>query len=178
MTHVTYVVNTCPACGARSWRYFVVMDRATPGRHCRTSSWCGKCYANIKGRSNYRGHANYRQPRKGSDSLALMKPAAGSLRGSASPPVSLQSTYLSAHLALLEFLSCQSWEDGSLRVPGTLQLTVTEGRWSGKLKDPHRKGYAYLSGATIDELLEAIEAALGTDQVAWREDRPFNGPRK
>jgi hypothetical protein len=46
------------------------------------------------------------------------------------------------------------------------------------LKDPHRKGYAYLSGATIDELLEAIEAALGTDQVAWREDRPFNGPRK
>jgi hypothetical protein len=92
--------------------------------------------------------------------------------------VSSQSTYLSVFSAILEFLSCVSWEDGSRREPGSLKLTVTAGRWSAQLKDANRRGYAYLSGATVDELLEALEEHLAADTVEWREDKPFNGYKK
>jgi hypothetical protein len=42
-----------------------------------------------------------------------------------------------------------------------------------RVKDPNGKRYAYLTGQTIDEALEAVEKGLGSDQMDWREDKPF-----
>ena len=105
--------------------------------------------------------------------MPLKKPGPVSASGSESLPVSSQSTYLALFSDTLEFLSSALWPDRSKRERGTLTLTVTGGRWSARLKDPNGKRYAYLTAATIDELLEAVEKGLGTDEIDWREDKPF-----
>jgi hypothetical protein len=110
--------------------------------------------------------------------LPLKKPDLVSANGSVSLPVSSQSTYLSVFSALLEFLCSASWTDGSTRARGSLSLTVTGGRWSVRLKDPNRKGYCYLTGETVDGVLEAVEHGLEADTLDWREDKPFRQGNK
>jgi hypothetical protein len=167
------VVYDCPSCGA-SW-IGSNKGMALPACGKRRDEWCGQCYANVKGRARHAGHRGYRgAPSQGDGGkLPLKKPALVSGNGSVSLPVSSQSTYLSVFSGLLEFLSSVSWTDGSPRVRGTLSLTVTGGRWSARLKDPNRKGYCYLTGETVDGVLEAVEEGLSNDTLDWREDRPF-----
>ena len=105
--------------------------------------------------------------------MPLKKPGPVGVNGSAAPPASSQSTYLGLFLTLLEFLSSVSWADGSKREPGTLTLTVTAGRWSLRVKDPNGKRYAYLTGDTVDSCLENAEKGLESDQMDWREDKPY-----
>lgn len=102
-----------------------------------------------------------------------MKPAQPGHSGSGLQPASSQSTYLAPFADLLAFLSSPCWPDGSKRELGSLSIAVTAGRWSVRVKDPNGKRYAYLTGQTIDEALEAVEKGLGSDQMDWREDKPF-----
>jgi hypothetical protein len=105
--------------------------------------------------------------------MPLKKPGPAGANGSAGLPVNSQSMYLGPCSTLLEFLSSVLWEDGSKREPGTLTLTVTAGRWSLRVKDPNGKRYAYLTGDTVDSCLESVEKGLQSDQLDWREDKPF-----
>lgn len=105
--------------------------------------------------------------------MPLKKPEAAGHNGSVLRPVSSLSTYLPVFSVILEFLSSASWPDGSRREPGTLTLTVTGGRWSARVKCPAGKRYAYVTGSTVDEVLEALEKGLASDDLDWREDRPF-----
>lgn len=163
----------CPACRL-FWGW---EDRRMARPSCGTPrhQWCGQCYSNVRGRTNHSGHRGYRAacPRKDGGQLALTKPAQSGANGSGSQLANSQSTYLVLFSDLMAFLSCPSWGDGSRRELGTLSIAVTAGRWSGRLKDPNGKRYAYLTALTIDELLEGLEKGLATDTLDWREDKPF-----
>jgi hypothetical protein len=163
----------CTAC-----RLFWGWDTVPMGsRSCGnfSNAWCGACYENVKGRTNHKGHALYRAPRhrKAVACMPLKKPGPVGSNGSLLQHVSMQSTFLAPFSAILEFLSSLSWGDGSKREAGTLSMTVTAGRWSCRVKDPNGRRYAYLTAVTIDELLMALEAGLASDEMDWREDKPF-----
>lgn len=105
--------------------------------------------------------------------MALKKPVPVGQNGSDGRRASSESTYLAPFSALMEFLCSVSWEDGSKREPGTLSIGITTGRWSLRVKDPNGKRYAYLTGVTIDEALESLERGLESDDLDWREDKPY-----
>lgn len=166
-------VYFCPSCRL-FWGW---EDRGMGRAACGTprDKWCGQCYANVRGRANHAGHVGYRppSPRKAGDLLSLHKPSSSGAGSRSEQSPSSQSSYLGLFSDTLAFLSSGSWPDGSKRAFGTLTLTVTGGRWSARLKDPNGKRYCYLSADNVDSLLEAIEKGLGTDQMDWREDKPF-----
>jgi hypothetical protein len=81
---------------------------------------------------------------------------------------------------LVEFLSSTSTGEGGSRVPGTLQLTSSQGKWKAKLKEPNEKLYCFVTGLTLDDALEALNAGLGeANGLDWRDDTwESNGKKK
>lgn len=138
--------------------------------------WCGQCYENIRGRANHRGHFGYRQPRsKGRCYMALSKPKTADSSRSGMPESSWAASCMAAHLDLMAFLSSTSLPDGSARRVGTLQISTGAGRWQVKLRDPDNCVYCFVTGATLQEALEAADRTCSTGEADWRRDEPFQG---
>lgn len=70
----------------------------------------------------------------------------------------------------MEFLFCASWEDGSVRALGSLQLTFSQSSVQVKLKDAGLKVYAFFSADTVDAALLLAEDALREGKGDWRKD--------
>lgn len=90
------------------------------------------------------------------------------------------TAYLETCQSLVEFLSLLSVEGGGLRVPGTLTLTSNQGKWKGKLRCPNGVVYAWVTGDTVDDVLDALEKGLGSESgLDWRPDTfETNGRKK
>jgi hypothetical protein len=78
---------------------------------------------------------------------------------------------------VLEFVSLRRWEDGTVRVCGTLLLFVDMGMWKACLHDKDASASAFVSGKTPGALLEAMEKGLREDSLDWRADRPQGGQK-
>lgn len=138
------------------------------GTH-RREGWCGQCYSNLRGRSNYSGHARHAS-RKVPCKMPLRKPPAVLAARLGLPPSSWQGGSLSAFSNLMEFLFSASFEDGSSRVPGTLQLCSSQGRVQVKLRDLEAKIYCFVTADTVDDALMTADAMLGDGSGDWRKD--------
>ena len=78
---------------------------------------------------------------------------------------------LSAYPHVVEYCVESSWDDGAPRETSTLLLFVEEGRWKLCLHDRALSRSAWVSGASPEACLEALEAALGSEVVEWRRKR-------
>lgn len=106
----------------------------------------------------------------------LRKPAAGdgpSTNGL--PPGQAQVLWP----ALWEFLTATSWPppDGGPRTVGTVLLFVETGRWKACLRDRECGQVAFVSAASAEGLLDALDAGLTNGSLDWRPDRPKGGKR-
>jgi hypothetical protein len=167
----------CPA--GEAW---VIVDNCGMAlcREARDYGWCGKCYANRRGRANYAGHFLYRVPvRKDGRQCAKLKiPSKGSLRSSPSVPTSLESVFLSDYKEVQVFLCSVSAEGTLQRAPGSLLLFVEGGKWKAKLKDKEEQLYCFVSADGLDELLGSIEAGLEGGTLDWRVETEYDGKGK
>jgi hypothetical protein len=79
---------------------------------------------------------------------------------------------------LAEWLSACQWEDGSLRVTSTLSVSVADGKWKLRINDRDGERVAFLSGDTLDGVLDSLERALVKSSVDWRHDDFAKGTAK
>jgi len=76
--------------------------------------------------------------------------------------------WASSYPMLFEMLVTTRWDDGKPREVATLLLVAEGGVWKGMLNDRANRRTAWLSGATVDELLDAFETGLATASLGWR----------
>ena len=104
----------CAAC--RRWSVFQNggMRLCCPGSG---DAWCGKCYANVKGRESYRGHMGYRRPAPARrlPCMPLKIPSRSGNGQSQGAAASSLTECLSAFANVVEFLSSLSGPGNSKR---------------------------------------------------------------
>jgi hypothetical protein len=76
-------------------------------------------------------------------------------------------------------LTCDHWEDGSARETSSLTLFLQEGLLKGCLRDRGNDRVTFVSGDSLERVLQALEDGLSTDSLDWRRDREQRArPRK
>lgn len=106
-----------------------------------------------------------------------------SLKRRSSSPGSTNSLTASLELCELavkwptmwEFLSLTLWPDGKSRSTGTILFFVEQGRVKANLNDRDAGVSTFVSGTSLSQCLEAVEAGLSDDSLEWRERK--DGPR-
>lgn len=163
------LIILCPGCGRSRVHY--PGDMAIHHWDAAAGLWCPRCYANIRGRENYRGHKGFRQPlKRGKKCMPLKKPTAGGSSTLGMPAESWQGCSLERHPHLLEFLASGSWADGSKRCPGILQLCTSQGRWQGKLRCQDSRRYCFITANALEDLLQSMNEVCETGEGDWRAD--------
>jgi hypothetical protein len=69
---------------------------------------------------------------------------------------------LAAHLSDL------AWDDGQVREPSAITVRAEGTRFNVALNDRDAKASLYVTADTLDEALEALEAALKRPGADWR----------
>jgi hypothetical protein len=72
---------------------------------------------------------------------------------------------------LWEYLTATRYEDGARRETATLTLFVEEGLIKGCLNDRDKGRVAFVSGRSVDAVLEALEQGLQLGALDWRAQR-------
>lgn len=79
---------------------------------------------------------------------------------------------------LVEFLTRDVWEDGSRRTRGTVLLLCEDRLWKAWLNDKDARMSAWVSGSSLQQLWERLDAILGGAAHEWRRDKEGGGKRK
>lgn len=150
---------------------------------CRSSlngSFCGFCYANMTGRSNYSGHRRYVKPRPKiqlANVREWMKKPTRDASAASSSQSSRDIKFASSYPILWEWLTTERWEDGSPRKTSTLFMFADMGRWKVMFKDRDANTVVFVSGESLDDCFTALEVGLIDNSLDWRRDQGA-GPRK
>jgi len=102
--------------------------------------------------------------------MALQRVDAGN---SAGPLHAAQDAAWSARYPLLvEMMVTTQWEDKKPREVSTVLLVAEGGVWKGLLNDRANRRQAWVTGQTIDEVLDALESGLASGNLGWRHAPP------
>lgn len=81
---------------------------------------------------------------------------------------------LLTHPALWEYLTMQTWEDGTPRETATVSIFVGSGGLQAALNDRDVGRVAFVTGTSLAGLLDALETGLQNESLDWRVSR--SGP--
>lgn len=107
--------------------------------------------------------------------MPLKKPGQNGASVSAAGVDASSSGFLASYSTLVEFLCATSWPDKSRRERGTLLISVANGSWQLKVRDPNGARYAFYVAATLQDGLAGIDLGLEADDLDWRPEKPFRG---
>lgn len=71
---------------------------------------------------------------------------------------------------ILEHLAVNRFEDGTVRIPGTVICRVEGSNWKVIAKEPSSAVQLIVIGATVDDALAGLELLLGAEEAPWEED--------
>lgn len=148
-----------------------------PCQTYRDLGYCGLCYSNRRGRSNYKGHSGYRQFPRAPEEIAMrfVKPAASADAEPVKDPAVTGCPFPSEYPALWEYLTASRWEDGRPRQTATLMVCVEDGRFKGCVNDRANGRSVWVSAGSFTGLLGAVEAVLQSGQAEWRRNQWSKG---
>lgn len=136
----------------------------------RCEGWCGRCYENVRGRSNYKGHKGFRQPPKppfqGIEMTIRRRDSAVTAAGG--PKAVPISAWQKGYPLLWEFLSQTKYEDGSERRLPTITLFLGTEGLQACLNDRDQGLAAFVTATTLEGLWGALEEGLKKDSLDWR----------
>jgi hypothetical protein len=137
------------------------------------TGWCGYCYAGLRGREAWEGHAGKRslRPRKErmDDPMLLKRPTKEESKGTAIGATDVLAS--KEWPVLVEWLTITAWDDGKPRQTGTCMILAESGQWKAWLHDRDLKRAAWCAGDTLSLLLASIERGLANDGLGWRRDK-------
>ena len=141
--------------------------------------WCPQCYANMRGRSNYKGHRGYHMSRndKAVSIMTILRKAVPSNTDWQDGGFWPAPDGCELMPALREFLLMDRWPEGDSRATGTVILFQDSGLVKCLLNDKAQGRIAVVSARTAFAALEAAEEALALDCADWRADRGAAGRR-
>lgn len=143
----------------------------SPSRMCRRWSVCPLCLAGDKGpyhqfRLNELHFAELERRRC---EMALRRPVV--TEPAAAIPVGARGGESGVlYPNLCEYLFSDCWEDGSPRRTSTLTVFGDGEGFKGSLNDRATDNVAFVSAATIEELLAVFEAKLTASSLDWRKN--------
>lgn len=150
--------------------------------HTKYGRWCGMCYSNLKGRSNYEGHAGYRAPKQ---KVFCIMGFVDDRRGSRGPggggdkPMSL-ADFGADYPRLFEMFTVTEYEDGTSRDTSSISVFYDEGRLKLCLNDKQEGFSAFVTANSVEEGLLALEVGLEEDRLLVRRvevrPSPLSGP--
>ena len=105
--------------------------------------------------------------------MALQRSRGPGTVGSSSVPVAETAALFKQLGTLVEFLSLGKWEDGTSRQSGTMTILWEDGLYKAALNDRDASLSTFVSGHTLADLLKAVEEGLATQNLEWREKRPW-----
>jgi hypothetical protein len=111
--------------------------------------------------------------KKESCQVPLHKPGQNGSSGSSKPVDPSSAMFLTSFADLMEFLCSDVWADGSARQRGTLLITWEKGKWTLKVNDREGNRYAFYAALTLQDALAGVDLGLSTDELDWRDQRPF-----
>lgn len=137
----------------------------------RCDGWCGECYSNARGRTNYRGHVCYRRPRVPrvlqAWEVAVKKPIVRA-SGVVDTGAPSSGAFFSPFPLVWEMLTCDAYEDGAKRQRASI-LVICDGAclklW---LNDKDLGRSAWVSGESLEDALGSMEALIHNDSMPWR----------
>lgn len=134
------------------------------------SGWCGLCYSNRRGRTNYRGHSGYRKvrPRLLPWEVSVQKPSVPDPVVGVSPHAFSDDEFVRRWTTLFHYLADVKWDDGAIRETATLLLVFDAGRLKACINDRALSRSAWVSGESLEGLLDRLEAGLVGDVLEWR----------
>lgn len=104
-----------------------------------------------------------------------MKKPSNTGAGGKPEPVAIDSGVKVDVPNLVAFLADTVWDDKSPREPGSILLVASEGRWKAWVNDRGLHRTAWVSGDTLEGLLESLEEKFASDDFEWRRARPVKG---
>src|SRR6185369_13315110 len=114
---------------------------------CGLDGFCGFCYAGVKGRHTYKGHAGYRTPPKPAPfwrrhDVQKPQPVSG---GASGPSLVPEHGPIGEHAGLRDYLTNGKYDDGSPRQLSTITLFWEDGA-KAALNDRDNHRSLYVSG--------------------------------
>ena len=141
--------------------------------------WCGLCYENKKGRGNHRAHYGYREPRpqrRVDMSQYVTRKVAKSTEAGAVPPQAPTGELGEYYPALAEWMTLTVL-DGKERQPATLLLFTEGAVWKARILDREGDEQAFITGRTLVELIDTLEAGLVNGGLDWRKVGVWKGKK-
>lgn len=131
---------------------------------------CCLCYANVRGRSNYKNHRGYRKPPKVRwfPLATYVQPPMGDSGDGKRRLIWPDPAFLAAFPAIAEFMTLDKWDDGKPRAPSTLTLFASDGRLKASFNDKALDRVGFLTADTLEELLVELNASLEANTLDWR----------
>ena len=71
---------------------------------------------------------------------------------------------------IMEHLAVNRFDDGTVRLPGTVILRCEGSNWKAIAKEPSSRLMLVTVGATLDDALAALELLLGAEEAPWEDD--------
>lgn len=136
----------------------------------RSGLFCCLCYAGVRGRAAYPGHAGHGAKKNGRRKwMALQRRRALVAGGETSNGQGTSEDSLSVLFPTVsEFLCLWKWEDGSARHAGTITLFTELGSWKARVNDRDTGEVAFVSARSLSCLLDAVEKGLVEGGLDWR----------
>lgn len=141
---------------------------------------CPLCLVGLRGKEVYRGHFGWHPKVGARDRVALqhLRRRAGGGNGEGASARKLAASPLFEKLpALWEFLTAVEWKKGDPRTTGTLTIFAEEGMIKVSVNDRDQGSVAFVSGKSLEEVLEGIEVGLVDDTLDWRASRGAPGKK-
>jgi hypothetical protein len=91
--------------------------------------------------------------------------------------LALDAKALEVYPALWEYMSEASWGEGKPRELATLLLFLDGGRLKAMLNDRDSGRVAFVTGCSLEEVLEALEGGLVSSSLDWRASQRSAGRR-
>lgn len=136
----------------------------------RCEGWCGLCYSNVRGRSNYKHHAGYRKcnPFKEVKQVAFELKPRLQPQGDEEAFATVDDPFEGVCPALYAHLTHTVWPDGKKRLASTMIVFCEQGRWKACLNAKDEELTAWVSADSFAGLWEALEVGLQQDRLDWR----------
>jgi len=117
-----------------------------------------------------------RESRPDEEIEAMLKRSTRPAEGTTSPPV--DEATVKRYPVLVEFMTQESWEDGSPRELASVLLVREDGRWKAGLLDKAEERTLWVTAEALAGLLEALERRAAKPDADWRQMRSAKGRKR
>lgn len=139
--------------------------------------WCLVCYSNRKGRTAVIGHlfcGKWGPVRSRKKRWPVKRPDSSVTDGT-SLGVPSDPSFQKNHPLLFEYLTTDTWDDGTVRERSTLLIFCEGQAFKLCLLDRALARKAFVTAQTLLDALRAVEKGLANGSLDWRPDAPWNG---